>query len=356
MPDFRYLIVCFCFGWVLQGSAQTGGIIRAEQDSILINKSSSQSKAVVKVYRGMLVKANLSKTRPIIGTLNDHSSSYLTFIPLVPFSFGQNYTLTLGDQVEYFHIEPPADYKRLRVHSVAPSAPQIPSNVLKWYLQFNRPVSSINVYAHIRFLDQAGEVVPRAILPLENALLNADRTMLTIWIEPGRQKRALGPNQRLGTVFEEGQEYVLLVLKDIKDEQGCSMAEDWQHRFKIVKPDYRSPAPQQWELSRPRAISKDTLFIALEEAMDYGSLSTGLVIYDATGKQKNGIIELSKHEKEVQFIPEENWKAGTHLLVIAPEIEDLAGNNLNRLFDNVIDTDSRQVKTISDFQLRFEVN
>lgn len=62
-----------------------------------------------------------------------------------------------------------------------------------------------------------------------------------------------------------------------------------------------------------------------------------------------GAIFLSAHESLFQFVPEVPWKKGEYVLLVNPVLEDLAGNNLDRLFDTDLSksfqTDSKAMGT-----------
>jgi hypothetical protein len=50
------------------------------------------------------------------------------------------------------------------------------------------------------------------------------------------------------------------------------------------------------------------------------------------------------------FIPEQNWSAGSYTLRILSKLEDLAGNNLNKVFDR--DITNTQKPSIQEYYTR----
>jgi hypothetical protein len=56
-------------------------------------------------------------------------------------------------------------------------------------------------------------------------------------------------------------------------------------------------------------------------------------IIDASKKNIDGRFEVNNNERELVFIPVAAWKPGENTLEAEARLEDLAGNNLNRLFD-----------------------
>jgi hypothetical protein len=67
--------------------------------------------------------------------------------------------------------------------------------------------------------------------------------------------------------------------------------------------------------------------------MDYAVALRGLDV-TLDGKLIQGKTMLSNGERVWTFTPEHPWTPGKYVLKINSLIEDLAGNNLQRLFDN----------------------
>ena len=62
-------------------------------------------------------------------------------------------------------------------------------------------------------------------------------------------------------------------------------------------------------------------------------LKNAIRIVDNAGNVVNGVIEIEAKETILHFTPSAAWSAGDYTLEIESRLEDLAGNNLNRLFD-----------------------
>ena len=62
-------------------------------------------------------------------------------------------------------------------------------------------------------------------------------------------------------------------------------------------------------------------------------LKNAIRVVDNTGNVVNGVIEVEAEETILHFTPSATWSAGNYTLEIESRLEDLAGNNLNRLFD-----------------------
>jgi len=206
--------------------------------------------------------------------------------------------------------------------------------ILKWYVRFSKPVNPAKIYDHIHLINNEDNVeVDRALLPLETPLLSEDGTLLTLWIEPGRQKRDLGPNRELGEVLTPGKSYTLVIDKDLKDREGISIQADYIHSFTVASPDRVQPTITSWVIEIPKNNTKESLRILLQESLDYGSLQNSLQLVDYSGEIVEGEFEIRTNYKNIVFKPLQNWKRGSYVIQCKPVIEDLAGNNLERLFD-----------------------
>ncbi len=65
----------------------------------------------------------------------------------------------------------------------------------------------------------------------------------------------------------------------------------------------------------------------------YLLLKNAVSITNSNGTIINGTFETGSKETILSFIPDELWKPAEYSINIEARLEDLAGNNLNRLFD-----------------------
>ncbi len=306
----------------------------------------------LKVYRGQIPQEELDPMHPILGTIQIDKAE-LRFTPLVPFGWNQEYTLIYKNTIEYFILEIPEVYDYLKVKAIYPSAKSLPSNLLKWYVQFSHPINEVHVYDYIRFINSQGDTLSRTILSLENALVSEDGKLLTVWIEPGRQKRDLIPNKQLGPVFEKDAMYQLIVQKDIKDRQGVSMQKDFTHSFQITNADRIQPNISSFKILPPE--HNNNLVIYFEEPMDYGSTINNFKIINSEKKEIHGEWQLTNNESTLIFTPKYSWKKGVYQVLIDSSLEDLAGNNLNRLFDSEVSISDIQ-QLLIEYKLEFIIH
>ncbi|WP_299896465.1 Ig-like domain-containing protein [uncultured Aquimarina sp.] len=323
------------------------------KDKITILNHDDSLEKKLYLYNGEIEEDLITSTTPILGKTFFQEDS-LHFTPVVPLGWDRIYTLVYNHSITYFKIPIPKNYKKLSVEEIYPTSSKLPSNILKWYIKFSNPINRNNVYDYFHFINAKGDTLSRAILPLENILINRDKTLVTLWIEPGRQKRKLIPNQLLGSVFTPRENYRIIISKNIKDSNGVSMQKDYIKSFSIIDADRSKPNISQWHIEHPKKESLSPLIIKCYEPLDYGSVLENINI-----SYKNQIIrgtwELSNNERIIQFLPKKKWKLGNYQINFNKTIEDLAGNNLSRLFDNEIDNTEDVNATNQEHILEFSI-
>jgi len=296
------------------------------------------------VFKGEITEYKIPNSTPILGKTVKKKDT-VQFIPLVPFDWNQKYTLVYKNHIEHYTLPIPKDYESIFVTKIYPSASVVPENILKWYIQFSRPVNTIQLYDHLKFINTSGDTLPRAILPLVNTLISGDGTVATVWITPGRQKRDLIPNRQLGPVFNENETYSLLVSKNIKDRNGVPMKKGLIHSFRTKKEDRIKPSIDSWRIELPTANTISNLKVYSNESLDYSS-KQAIKIMNPNDIEIKGNWQLLQQETILSFTPKRDWQKGTYRIVCNPRLEDLAGNNLDRLFDTPINTISNEEKKI----------
>lgn len=280
----------------------------------------------------------------------------VVFKPLIPFTPGLTYEVRLaGRSIVKIEI-PVTDHKdRPALTAIYPMQDTVPHNLLKVYLQFSRPMREGQSLQHIAVLKNGSDTVPEVFLDLQPELWNHDRTMLTLWLDPGRIKRDLQPNQRLGEPLENGATYRLMIFGDWKDTQGTSLPQDYQKDFFVTSRDSLSPDPEHWTIRVPEAGTKKPVAIDFHETLDRVLLREAIHITDAEGNALTGAVELNDEETSYLFTPEVPWSKGTYLVQCEARIEDLAGNNLNRPFDRDLTVNTVSVSK-EVFSRKFQIN
>ncbi len=294
---------------------------------------STASEQVVQVFVGTPSADELKARRPMLGRTVIKEDTLL-FLPVIDFQPGGTYTLRLvpDGYTTTFSLPLPDGYAPATLETIYPSDSVWPSNLLKVHLYFSAPVAATNVYDHIYLTDSTGSRLDRIFLPLQPPLWNEDRTRLTLWIEPGRTKRDLGPNRRLGPALLAGHSYQLHVSRELKDQLGQPLAQSYQFTFRAGPPDRAVLQPDTWEVVSPPH-STAPLTLLLPESLDYVTASTYLRVETEQGSPVASRISYQPALRQWQFQPTTPWLPGRYRLRIDPRVEDLAGNRLHRLFD-----------------------
>ncbi|MDB5211027.1 MAG: hypothetical protein JWQ30_1854 [Sediminibacterium sp.] len=337
---------------------------RQEQKNITIVWEKDQAKAIrfpaswakdiAKDSFGKYIQVRLLQDTNATAILGDYKTDIdILFEPLIPFSHGLQYAIFVKDIKTGEFSVPAADSKDApQVISSYPQQDTVPENLLKIYIRFSHPMTESRSANYIKLVKNGTDTLHDVFLDLQPELWNEDRTVITIWLDPGRIKRDLQPNLKLGAPLQAFGKYQLLVSKQWKDAVGRSLDKDYTWSFVTAGRDSLSPDPTKWKMHLPKASSKEPVVIELDEVLDHFLLMESLQITNKNGATVNGKFTVHNKDKVISFTPAEPWVAGDHTLVIASRLEDLAGNNLNRPFDRDV-TKTKQPSTQTHYSKNF---
>ena len=264
-------------------------------------------------------------------------SETLRFTPPYPFVPGQSYHVRLAAFAldTAFTVASRSKHRDLTaITAVYPTADVLPMNQLKLYVHFSAPMRTGEVSTHVRIIDEAtGRVVPDAFFSPDDELWNPAQTRLTLLFDPGRIKRGLKPNEQLGLPLHEGRRYRLVFDATWSDANGDPLRRGFEKRFAVSTADRTAPRAAAWHVSTPRAGTLDTLTVTFGEPMDEALLERLLVVRDVAGTALAGRRTVGRREDQWHFAPTTRWRAGRYVVDVSTDLEDLAGNNLRRLFD-----------------------
>lgn len=284
------------------------------------------------------------------------SGDTIVFKPYWPLDKALAYEILFREElIEILEADHNIDDASVEVLEIFPTANILPANTLKFYIQFSGPMSEGQSHQYITLVKNGQDTVNRAFLELQPELWNQNRTIITLWIEPGRIKRDLGPNNKLGPVLENGDTYQLIVSGDWKDANGNKLKKDYIKRFEVAAWDDQKPDINTWEISEPQAGTKQSLKINFPESLDYILLNETIEIFYNEQPVK-GNLSISKSGDLWRFIPTDNWTKGSFKLKVESRLEDLTGNNLNRLFDvDLQNTSESNVRTKAYYERTLDI-
>ena len=257
----------------------------------------------------------------------------LRFTPRFSFSPGMSYEATwrppAGEAVKSQHAVPKtAAAPPARVAHIFPGGESVPENLLKFYLHFSAPMNGGGIYQFIHLRDDDGKEVELPFLEIDEELWDRDHRRLTLFIDPGRIKREVKPLEDIGPALLEGKQFTLTIDASWQDAQGQPMKAAAEKKFTVTAPDRTAPDPKTWQLTPAAPGTKDPLRVAFSEPMDHALALRLITVKDVSGQPA-----LSDDGTHWSFVPDKSWPAGTHRLVIQPELEDLAGNSIGKPFE-----------------------
>jgi hypothetical protein len=210
-----------------------------------------------------------------------------------------------------------------------PRVSTVPSNALKFYLDFGQPMTQGDMFSHLQLIDETKDKpVPGAFR--ETELWSPNGTRFTLWLHPGRQKTGVNLNKDEGPVLIEGHLYALVLKHTATNTEGKELRRDVVQRFAAGPADHAIPDPKRWKITPPKVGTIDPLIIKFDKPMDTAMLPGGITVHDDMVADD---LTVNEQGTEWRFIPCRKWTPGVFSIEIDPNLEDLAGNNLLRPFE-----------------------
>ena len=270
------------------------------------------------------------------------------FTPMFPFDEGRQYDVVL-DASRLPAVRDDAPWRQQKIAAVVgrpavarspstvvthlyPSGDTVPANQLRMYLHFSAPMDWRSGYDYVTLLDDRGQEVVDAFLPLDADFWNGDRTRYTVFFDPGRVKRGILPNKQMGRALVAGKRYTLLVKREWRDGHGLPLKEEFRHVFRASPAIERPLTMKEWKVEAPAAGTREPLVVTFPEPLDHGLLRRALGVARA-GTPLEGEIAIEAAETRWRFTPRDAWTPGTYDLVALAFLEDLAGNRVGRAFE-----------------------
>lgn len=354
MPKLRLAGVAILLIQSMVVAAAQSVSIQLEDGSFKVKGWSAPASAPANGWASVFaVYAGAGDVPPLLGTYSVDAGS-LAFRPSFPFAPGVHYRAVFrspagGAAIEKIFDGPARETVRVaRVEHIYPSADVLPSNQLRIYFYFSSPMSRDEASRRIHILDENGKALQDVFLPGEE-LWDPGYKRLTLALDPGRIKRGLTSNQKMGPPIAEGKRYTLVVDQGWLDARGVPMVEGFRKSFRGGPAERTPPDPKQWRIAAPKAGSADALIVGFPTPMNYPLL---LRMLKVSGEHGNiaGTVKAGRDETEWCFTPSQPWVAGGYQLIVDTAIEDLAGNHVGQPFDvDVFDhvTEHITAKTVS---------
>ena len=287
----------------------------------------------------------------------------VTFQPDFPFAKGVVYKLRVKSELvsdlnglavkriteqgqDYIEIKfslPKKQVKRqTRVVQIYPCNEDLPENLLRFYIYFSSPMRRGFSDKAIKLVDEQDEEINNVFMKFKQELWSPDQQRLTVLFDPGRIKRGVSTNLELGSALQAGKTYRLLIDKKWLDENGNTLKESYEKRFRVI-PALRSvPDPSQWKVTLPAANSVEPLTLEFNRPFDHALLRR-MIEVDQEGKLVAGSIQVDEMETQWRFIPSYPWTKGKYSIHVDTVLEDIAGNNLRGLMDRPVENNLKEV-------------
>jgi hypothetical protein len=245
---------------------------------------------------------------------------------------------------------------RTVVTAVYPTADTLPENLLKFYVYFSRPMREGDAARHVALLDERGGAVSDAFLATDTELWDRSHQRLTILLDPGRIKRGLRPNQELGTPLAAGGRYRLRIDSAWRDADGAPLIAGHEKSF-IAEQATRTPlSTREWRVTAPRPGSVDPIELRLPRPIDHALAERLLAVEGPAGAAVVVTSRTADAERTIRLVPRTPWVPGEYRVLVGAEIEDVAGNNLQRLFDvDLTDPASRPRDNLAVESIRIRI-
>jgi hypothetical protein len=200
------------------------------------------------------------------------------------------------------------------------------------YVEFSGPMGRRSGIEHLKVLNEAGEEIKGAVLPLDYEFWSPDHRRFTIFFDPGRVKDGILPNREMGRPLSPGGAMTLVVSRDWLDEHGLPLTQEFRRTFRVVGPDTKPLDTASWRIQPPPAGGRDAVVVTFPEPLDHGLLMRALGVTRGEAAVE-GDIAVDQGETRWTFTPTEPWRAGQYQLLALDILEDLAGNQIGRAFE-----------------------
>jgi hypothetical protein len=253
------------------------------------------------------------------------------FTPKYPLKPGTKYHVLGGDKPLQVQAPQAAPEKPTRLAHIYPTETELPENVLRFYLEFDRPMPRGDSYKHVRLLNDKGQKDPLPFVEIDE-LWNAAQTRLTLLVDPGRIKKEVKPRIDLGPVFQQGKKYTLVVSGKWPTLAGAPLGDDVTKAITAVAPLNDALDPKAWKITPPND-SKASVTVAFRRPMDHPLLTRCLSVLGPDGQPVSGTGAANDNDRAWTFRPAAPWAPGKYTLHVEAVLEDVCGNRVGRPFE-----------------------
>ena len=268
----------------------------------------------------------------------------LEFRPRFPFDRGQPYTVRLDPRklpaprespvIETTVSLPSPEAKPSTVvTAITPSSDTWPENLLRFYIHFSAPMSRRGAIGFVALEDEKGQKLSDVFLEVNANLWNEDDTRFTVLFDPGRVKRGILPNVKLGRAIRDRGRYTIVIDPAWRDAAGQPLKEGYRREVRVGLPIELPLTPADWHVSRPNVDTRDPLTVTFPWPLDHALLQNAISVQRLRGEVLRGSLSIEADETRWVFTPETPWRQGVYSLRILTALEDPSGNQVGRPFE-----------------------
>ena len=273
--------------------------------------------------------------------------SVVRFTPMYGFDAGTTFSISADPRkipnakpsetwrqplVQVLGIAATAVVRTTTVRQVYPSGPELPENMLRFYIEFTGPMGRGSALEHIRLVDADGRDVVDPFLPVEAEFWSPDRTRFTLFFDPGRVKRDIKPNRDMGRALIPGERYALVIDEKWPDGNAAPLKSPHRHEFTVVPAIEQALDPAAWTIESPRVGTREPVTIRFPWPLDHGLLQRTITVRTAD-LPVAGQGSVQDGERGWSFVPRQPWIPGSYALDVLTALEDPAGNRIGRAFE-----------------------
>ena len=305
---------------------------------------------------------------PVLGSYAISDDGVLRFSPMFPFDPGRSYEVRFDpthlpgpesaaiDALVRVVALPKHDMEPTTVvDRIFPSGDRLPENQLKLYLHFSAPMSNVDGLEYLSLRDARGRAIEEPFLPLGTEFWDRDHVRYTVFFDPGRIKKGIELNERLGRPLQEGESYTLVVDPTWPDAEGLPLQAPFEKRFSVGPADTTPLTPETWRLRVPDSGSTQRLVVSIPEPLDHALMRHAIGVEDTAGDRVDGEVEIGNWETRWTLTPSQAWAPGAYSLVASSILEDLAGNKIGTPFEIDVFEQVDDTTASAQFKIPFEI-
>jgi hypothetical protein len=305
--------------------------------------------------------------------LPDVSGRYLVsrdeieFVPYFPFETGLKYCASFDPRslgapgardllmLEFLIPRDRSIPSWTEVTRVFPSSDFLPENLLRFYVCFSNCMQRGRAREEIALLDSDGRRVTDVLYRAPVELWDRSQRYLTVLLDPGRLKRWVGPNIRLGPPLKMGRRYTLEIGSGMIDVDGRPLRETFRKDFRVGEAIRRPISVEGWNLQPPVAGTRRPLLLNFPDALDWALLGRTILIESPNRPTMDGSVRIDQCERRWNFTPASPWTAGAYVVRLRSDLEDICGNRLTGAFERTVRKNLHPPEEGSTLSLAFQL-